>query len=268
LAVLDLDYFKKINDRYGHLVGDRVLRDVASNLANEFRSQDVVARWGGEEFLVATFGMTKKDTTRRLALALERLTLEGFLSDEGEEFRVSFSAGVAEFPEDGQSLMELYKAADGALYRAKEEGRCRVIPVNFPRDRFSPTSVDVLLVEHDHPLGCVLVDAIRRVNLSVIWCSTGEEALSRAQTGVSFRLLLVDQDLPGATGLQILQEMLLLKLTEHAQVLMVTSNMSQEQLLQMFDLGVDDHISKPFFLPVIVRHILRVFEERSSCRSR
>ena len=126
VAVVDLDYFKAVNDRYGHLAGDMVLRRVAGVLLSCFRGEDIVARWGGEEFLVGMYSMPGEAAGRRLTLALEKLQAEKF-DGLDEDLRVTFSAGVAEFPCDGADWTALYRVADGALSRAKDEGRNRVI---------------------------------------------------------------------------------------------------------------------------------------------
>jgi diguanylate cyclase (GGDEF)-like protein len=128
LAVLDLDHFKLVNDRYGHAAGDAVLRRFGRLLLRSFRGEDVVARWGGEEFVVGMYGMTRDRAVPRLAAVLAALRQEEFTTAAGDQWRVSFSAGVAEYPTDGTDVQTLYRAADQALYQAKEAGRDRVLP--------------------------------------------------------------------------------------------------------------------------------------------
>ena len=125
-AILDLDQFKRINDSYGHAVGDQVLRKLGTILLKSFRGEDVVARWGGEEFVVGMFGMRQQDAVQRMMGLLEAFRREVFAIPAGGEFHVTFSAGVAQYPEDGVDLQSLYRAADKALYQAKKAGRNRV----------------------------------------------------------------------------------------------------------------------------------------------
>jgi diguanylate cyclase (GGDEF)-like protein len=127
LALLDVDRFKQVNDAHGHAAGDEVLRRIGALLADSFRGEDVVARWGGEEFIVGMFGMAKRDAVERLTIVGTRLRDEAFTSPEGVQFRVTLSAGVAEYPTDAYVVPELYLAADRALYLAKEAGRDRVV---------------------------------------------------------------------------------------------------------------------------------------------
>lgn len=128
LAVLDLDHFKHINDRYGHATGDEVLSRLGKFLLQSFRSEDVVARWGGEEFVIGMYGMSRQNGVKRLTAVLKAFLREQFLGPNGERFQVSFSAGVAEYPADGIELQTLYHVADRALYQAKTAGRALVLP--------------------------------------------------------------------------------------------------------------------------------------------
>ncbi|WP_448527923.1 diguanylate cyclase [Parathermosynechococcus lividus] len=126
LAVLDLDYFKRINDTYGHDLGDQVLVTTARILRQSLRMEDVVARWGGEEFLVALYGISLEVAEQRLGMCLQRLHSHTFPVSDQEGFQVSFSAGVSQYPNHGATLLELVKAADEALYQAKAAGRCQI----------------------------------------------------------------------------------------------------------------------------------------------
>jgi diguanylate cyclase (GGDEF)-like protein len=128
LAVLDLDLFKQVNDHYGHAAGDAVLRRLGRLLLRSFRGEDVVARWGGEEFVVGMYGMTRARAVPRLNAVLATLRQEEFSTPAGDRWHVSFSAGVAEYPADGTDVQSLYRAADAALYRAKQGGRNQVLP--------------------------------------------------------------------------------------------------------------------------------------------
>ena len=135
LALIDLDYFKQINDQYGHAMGDHVLRRFGERLLNTFRLEDVVARWGGEEFVVGMYGVSHREGIRRLAQFLHEWQQEAFVSSESagqpnRSFCTTFSAGIAVYPGDATDLQALYQAADRAMYRAKAAGRNRVLSNN------------------------------------------------------------------------------------------------------------------------------------------
>ena len=125
VAMLDLDGFKLVNDRHGHAVGDSVLRRLGEHLRRDFRGNDVVGRWGGEEFIVGMYGMSATGA-KRLTETLARFGEEEFKGSDGA-LRVSFSGGVAEYPLDGGDLSAVLRVADDALYRAKAAGRARVL---------------------------------------------------------------------------------------------------------------------------------------------
>jgi len=125
LVVIDVDHFKQVNDQHGHATGDEVLRRLSAVLRRSFRDEDVVARWGGEEFVVGMYGMGSGDGVTRLYRVLDSVRHESF-EHNGRTFQVTFSAGVAEFPHHGLDLQSLYHASDEALYAAKEAGRARI----------------------------------------------------------------------------------------------------------------------------------------------
>lgn len=127
VVVMDVDLFKQINDRFGHPVGDAVLRSVSSVLLDNARAVDLAARIGGEEFAIAMPDATAEEAT----LAAERIrkhfeTTPPAGASELKEEVVTASFGVAAFPQHGDSLRVLLSAADAALYRAKQAGRNRV----------------------------------------------------------------------------------------------------------------------------------------------
>lgn len=126
LCFLDVDLFKRVNDTYGHLAGDRVLARLGRLLGARFRKEDLRGRWGGEEFMVALAGETAQRAREILGRALEELSRLTFEGDAGEPFTVTVSAGVAEAPKDGATVEALLKVADERLYRAKANGRNRI----------------------------------------------------------------------------------------------------------------------------------------------
>ncbi|RKG64661.1 response regulator [Corallococcus sp. CA054B] len=126
LCFLDVDHFKKVNDQHGHLAGDRVLMRLGRLLGARFRREDLRARWGGEEFVVALLGETPESAKEILSRTAEELSAMTFEGDTGDTFHVTFSAGLAVAPGDGTTLDELLRVADARLYRAKENGRNRI----------------------------------------------------------------------------------------------------------------------------------------------
>ncbi len=125
LIMMDIDHFKRINDTFGHTKGDEVLIAVAKAIRENFRDVDIPARYGGEEFCAILPEVTKEDAfnaAERLRKNVEKVPHH--LGRDGETI-VTISIGIAEFPRDAKSGLQLIEAADAALYRSKEAGRNR-----------------------------------------------------------------------------------------------------------------------------------------------
>ncbi|EFL90974.1 diguanylate cyclase [Ahrensia sp. R2A130] len=124
IAIGDLDHFKRLNDRHGHPVGDAVLKGVADILSDGTRSNDLVCRFGGEEFLVALVGTSEAEAVNAMNRLREAVSFQGHVNDlsPGE---VSMTFGLACWM-PGEPVLEVYRRADRALYSGKNNGRNRV----------------------------------------------------------------------------------------------------------------------------------------------
>ena len=123
MLVIDIDHFKKINDNYGHLVGDMVLVGVSHCIKDYFREEDFPVRFGGEEFIVMMPHCNQKDASKRAEMLREKIEL---LNPSG--INVTVSIGVSELGSH-QDFNELFKDADALVYKAKKNGRNRVVTV-------------------------------------------------------------------------------------------------------------------------------------------
>lgn len=126
LMILDIDFFKKVNDNYGHPVGDLVLKNISQCLKSAARKVDFVARYGGEEFAVIMV-QTAKEGGIKFAERLRKMIEEKEIIFQGGKLRVTSSIGLACFPDDAEDKSKLIEKADNALYQAKKEGRNRVV---------------------------------------------------------------------------------------------------------------------------------------------
>lgn len=123
VLLFDIDHFKRINDRHGHDVGDRVLTDFAGIIASVRQGADVIARWGGEEFIVMMPGCGLDRAVLMGEMVRRYTEVLDFGAEYGESLRVTVSVGVASTLSGEESLKELVKRADEALYAAKGSGR-------------------------------------------------------------------------------------------------------------------------------------------------
>ncbi|MGL4319033.1 MAG: sensor domain-containing diguanylate cyclase [Pseudomonas sp.] len=122
--LIDLDHFKQLNDTYGHLAGDEVLRGFAEKLQGNLRQSDIICRWGGEEFILLLKD-TGSSTARQLAEKIREQTEDSRFPFAGVNLQITTSIGITEL-HDEDSLDRLIARADQALYRAKQSGRNRV----------------------------------------------------------------------------------------------------------------------------------------------
>lgn len=160
IAVIDIDHFKKVNDRFGHLVGDELLSLVARTLQHQcHRAGDFIARFGGEEFVILTTDHSA-DSVGEWCEHL-RKTVEALnLVHDGENLRLTVSIGVCSSPaRKNQSRYSLLETADEALYEAKRSGRNRVAMNNFDLDLASLDDADAAVYETER------VQALKRSNL-------------------------------------------------------------------------------------------------------
>lgn len=128
VLMIDVDHFKQFNDKFGHELGDRVLRSVAQTLTDTVRASDLVARYGGEEFTVVLPNTTPQVALERAQALCDAVMKMPSVSDGGNVHPpVTISVGMACMPDDGQDANALVQNADAALYRAKRDGRNRVV---------------------------------------------------------------------------------------------------------------------------------------------
>ncbi|MFA5092945.1 MAG: GGDEF domain-containing protein [Candidatus Omnitrophota bacterium] len=128
--MIDIDNFKQFNDRYGHLVGDAILRSVAKTLIDAVRQIDFIGRYGGEELSVV-MAETDRDQAKFAAERIRQAIADMTIKVYDEELKVTVSIGVATFPDNTANMQDLIEMADQALYLAKETGKNKVC--------FSPT---------------------------------------------------------------------------------------------------------------------------------
>lgn len=121
LILMDIDHFKKINDTYGHLAGDDVLREIAHHIREQTRKSDILCRWGGEEFIILAPDCGVNDA-QRLAEIIRQSIMEQHFVTKNPDHKITLSAGVAEIHKD-ESNVTIISRADKALYAAKKQGR-------------------------------------------------------------------------------------------------------------------------------------------------
>jgi diguanylate cyclase (GGDEF)-like protein len=124
LLMIDLNQFKKINDTYGHMVGDQVLKQVADRFREGIRESDLISRWGGDEFAIIVFDITNKSDVVKVITKIFN-AFDRPIIVEGKEFKIEMCIGAAIYPNDGENQRTLFGNADAALYQAKYRQHAR-----------------------------------------------------------------------------------------------------------------------------------------------
>jgi diguanylate cyclase (GGDEF)-like protein len=130
---VDIDHFKRVNDTYGHQVGDECLKITAERLRSRVRQVDTIARTGGEEFTIVIGGLKTREGAEKVCSELLKL-FETPVTIPGQQIHLTVSIGVALYPDDGCEIEVLRRSSDQALYRAKRSGRNRAmfVPAQLP----------------------------------------------------------------------------------------------------------------------------------------
>ena len=149
LLFIDLDHFKRVNDSLGHLAGDALLKTVAERISAGVRATDLVARFGGDEFMVLLQGVPREQDVADVAAKLLH-ALEAPVEVEGQSISVTPSIGVALYPRHGSTPAELIKHADTAMYVAKARGRANC---QFFEPRMAQAAYEALVLESQLALG-------------------------------------------------------------------------------------------------------------------
>ena len=262
LAVLDVDRFKTINDELGHAVGDAALRGIGAALRRTFQADDVLARWGGDEFVVGMYGMSANDGRERIARFLEEVRRQHFGPADAAG-SVTLSAGVAQLGEHGDAIDELYRAADAAMYEAKAAGGDRVTVAGDEPRRKVGERVDVAVVDDDDALVALLEDALRTRGWSTRSIADGARAtdeLAGDSPSLIAEVILLDWDLPGMDGLRVLESLRETGRLAGTRVIMLTGRAGEEEIVRALEAGAIDHIAKPFSLPVLLQRVRRAMD--------
>jgi PleD family two-component response regulator len=199
--------------------------------------------------------MSRSDAMRRMAEVLERFREDEFHADDAT-FRVTFSAGVAAYGDDGKAIASLVQAADDALYAAKLGGRAAVVPAG--EAVAEGERVDVVVVEDDDVVGDLVVRSLESQGLRSLRIADGERAaaaLGGPSPEIPAGLILLDVDLPGLDGLSILRRLASEGTLRRAKVIMLTAHSADAEVVQALELGACDHVAKPFSMPVLLHKV-------------
>ncbi len=260
LLVVDLDYFKNVNDQYGHLVGDQVLRELAGLVRHVCRTTDVVGRYGGDE-LVVVVPDASHGSLRVLAERLQVAVHEHTFCRGSYDINCTLSIGGASAGDGAapKSTDELFERADSALYEAKHRGRdCVVI---WSEETGAETSgaatadgeagenagVHVLVVDDEQQVRDALNLQLGALGYRASLAASGNEALSLITANPdAYQVIMVDLGLGDMSGLDLLQ--MLQKMDLAAARIVITGRATLSNAVECLRAGADDFIQKPITL--------------------
>ncbi|WP_256865596.1 diguanylate cyclase [Paenibacillus sp. 32352] len=253
LVFIDIDRFKSINDTHGHHVGDLVLQGLAHILQKNLRSTDLIARFGGEEFVVVLPGSTAQDAQKTIESILQQIRTEPVAQNDGQTFHITFSAGVSAWSE-GMTIEEWIQRSDDAMYAAKQGGRDRVMiyvdemgdPCSSPSEGTEERRPTVLIADDDRILRSILVSKLQHLPVTFLEASDGEEAYG-ILTRQSVDVCVLDGVMPRLGGFELLerfgQEG---SIPPNLSILMLSGRSREDEPAKGLPAGVDIFMHKPF----------------------
>jgi diguanylate cyclase (GGDEF)-like protein len=261
-AVLRLDQLNQINRNYGHQTGDQMLRRLAHLLRQELRSEDIISRWEGAEFIVGMYGITRGDGVGWLAEVLEMSRQIELFSPDSQPMHITFSAGVAQYPEDGSDLQTLYQKASEILEKASESGGDRILPANWRSLQSHPLALmDVILLHQDSPFAASIMDALETRGYHAHWLQDGKHAielLAGNTPSLHGRVILLQENLPNKNGLEVLKHLKRDKIIQRSKILWLSTQLDEVE--KALKLGCFDYINIPSKISTFMYRLRQILE--------
>jgi diguanylate cyclase (GGDEF)-like protein len=264
LAVLAVDCLGRVNEDHGQAAGDEALRGLGRRLRKTLHSEEIAARWGGNEFVVGMYGLDRQGSIRRLEEVCCAVSQQTFVGAAGDEFQVTLSGGVGAYPEDASTLEGLRHTAFEALQQARAAGGNRLLPaVAAVAGREGIRQVDVAILTGDQAIASLLLHAFESAGFRVRVLRNGLAA-SRLMLGSSLslqaRVLILDADLPALDGLTLLRQFAAAGVLRETRAILITSPSVGREAVQALELGAEDQVAKPFEVPVLVQRVRRMLQ--------
>lgn len=262
VCIVDIDYFKKINDTYGHLMGDKVLQDFAQYLKQNIRSLDIIYRYGGEEFVIVFPKTTNEEAKNRLTELMNGFSKIVFTHQE-INFTVTFSAGVYMVKDETVTIDEALKMADSSLYEAKSNGRAQV-ECSILDNENQKGYLNISVVDDNFIIRTLLANAleslsIKRLKLNIKVFENGPSFLNSKHANENVNhLLILDGVMPKMDGIEVLQKVKQWKKAKQYKVIMLTGRSNKNDVKRALMLGADDYIIKPFNISDLQARIERL----------
>jgi len=266
IAMIDIDYFKVVNDTYGHDIGDVVLKAVAKQIEEIQTEKCVSARFGGEEFVIVFPKTTSEEAKERVNELIKSFSEKVFYHN-GISFSVTFSAGVFMIENEFVTEDEALKNADLSLYEAKNLGRARCECAQLESNSYKKSIQNVSVIDDDIIIRSLLSRMLKslsfdHVELNIKVFENGPSFLQsdHAKEDVN-HFIILDGVMPMMDGIEVLQEIKQGENPNRYKVLMLTGRNSKEEIERALELGVDDYVTKPFYVRDLQERMVRILNQ-------
>lgn len=265
VVLIDLDHFKKVNDNYGHITGDYVLRQFAIIIKKLKREGDILCRYGGEEFVLLLpdtliEGAQKMVNRMRSTFAKKTFTVKK------EDFQVTFSAGIAEVTKMHSDAETILGEADQALYFAKHAGRNQAVIYESSMQGFKKrVKITIIIVDDDALIRQILMDFF------TVWNPSEEFEINILEfsDGITFLesdwyrpedkyMILLDGIMPKMEGIEVLERLRKDYSSQNVLISMLTGLTGEKNVIRFLEMGADDYIEKPFVPKALAARIFRL----------
>ncbi|MGA9290100.1 MAG: diguanylate cyclase [Anaerobacillus sp.] len=267
LVMFDIDHFKSINDRFGHLIGDKVLKKLSQYIINEKRRTDTLIRYGGEEFVLILPDTTAGQAEKFVNRLLSSFRTKVFRVKE-ETFSITFSGGIVDI-DSTSSNKKLLNHADEALYRAKANGRNQVVIYESELMDSKPIkTIRIAVVDDDEIMRTLLTSQLQQFQtdghyeIEVRNYREGEAFFEDCWHKVnSSCLVLLDGIMPRMDGIEVLRKLRKENSAGRYTVMMLTGRKAEKDIIKALELGADDYITKPFSMGELEARIKKLIQK-------
>lgn len=248
VAIFDLDDFKLVNDTLGHHAGDLAIKAAARAMRSCIRDTDMLVRYGGDEFVLVLPGIGRDDfrnKLRTLARKVAETTVHGYPT-------LKLAVSVGGVLAAGRTIEDSARSADKLMYRAKQHNEAVVTEADLPN--LPEYHKPLVLIVDDSEMNREILREMLKDDYDILEAASGEDGLEAIrQHGELISLVLLDIMMPGINGFEVLSQMSRDGIIDDIPVIMISSEDKQEAVLNAYELGASDYISRPFDIRV-VRH--------------
>ncbi|MEK3765615.1 MULTISPECIES: diguanylate cyclase [unclassified Solibacillus] len=264
VAIADIDYFKKVNDTYGHIKGDEVLRGFAKTVMAAKRNEDIFCRYGGEEFVLIMPNTTKEAAYGVIERIRSLVSEQHYIGNENV-FEITASFGLTEIDETNKHPKMLLEQADRALYKAKVSGRNQSVVFTEEETYSIIQKVTLIVIDDVSIIRKFITNHFAEIKLpedyilEIITFEDGVKFLNSNWYDKNTKyIILLDGIMPHMDGLEVLKEIRKNHSSNDVIVSMLTGRNDEEYVLEAFANGADDFIVKPFNIADVSNRILQL----------